>query len=332
MDNKRNIQKVGEHFVVSMMKGGLRTRITCHTFEEAVATRAKLELETEQQRADQWTISQSLKMVYDNVWKTGRNADGAMRNAQEAVDFFGKSTVLDAITTDKVDSWISRLRQIGNSNATINRKLAALSKLMSYARRRNKMATKPHFERQREGNKTNGRIRFLTRNEEGMLVESFEEKGLDCHAEAIKVLVDTGLRPSELWRLQARDLNLELGVLTIWQTKTDKPRTVPMSTRVREILKNRMENYPSGQLFPNSSNHWLIKEWNKVREAMGLTKDKEFIPYALRHTCASRLVQNNINPKVVMEWMGHSNLSMTDRYCHLNPQTLLDAARVMDRC
>ena len=52
----------------------------------------------------------------------------------------------------------------------------------------------------------------------------------------------------------------------------------------------------------------------------------------LRHTCASLLLAQGVSPRVVMDVLGHSQLSITmDLYSHVMPSALRDAADAMDR-
>lgn len=53
--------------------------------------------------------------------------------------------------------------------------------------------------------------------------------------------------------------------------------------------------------------------------------------YDLRHTCASLLLVQGVHPRVVMEILGHSQISITmNTYSHVVPQLQQDAARRMD--
>ena len=63
---------------------------------------------------------------------------------------------------------------------------------------------------------------------------------------------------------------------------------------------------------------------------MGLVDDKEFIMHALRHTCATRLVNRGIDLYVVKEFLGHSTIQVTERYAHLSPDKLAHAAEILD--
>ena len=102
-----------------------------------------------------------------------------------------------------------------------------------------------------------------------------------------------------------------------------------MTARVRAILVQRSKQTPTGSLFPYD-NFWMNQVWERMREHLGLQDDREFIPYALRHTCASRLVQRGVSLLVVKEWLGHTNITTTQRYAHLCPTNLLTAVAVLN--
>jgi integrase len=52
----------------------------------------------------------------------------------------------------------------------------------------------------------------------------------------------------------------------------------------------------------------------------------------LRHTCASLLLAQGVPPRVVMDVLGHSQLSITmDLYSHVMPSALRETADAMDR-
>ena len=74
----------------------------------------------------------------------------------------------DTFTQQMVDKLIGALRGRGNSNATINRKMAALSKLQRKAFKMGDLHSLPAFKRQKE---KAGRIRFLDRDEERRLFQ-----------------------------------------------------------------------------------------------------------------------------------------------------------------
>ncbi len=277
-------------------------------------------------KAHSWTMQEAFTHV-QTVWAGTGGEDCQVRNAQFAVDFFGASTPLADITCEWVDSYLARLKQIGNSNSTINKKISAVSFMMTQAIQRGKLKAKPHMGRLKEGV---GRIRFLTQDEEMNATGVLSQWGKDDHAEALTVLIDTGLRLGELWKVEARDVDFLVGVIHVWVNKTEHPRSVPMTQRVKVILERRRE-HAKGRLFP-FDNFWFEHVWNRMKLHLGLECDEQFVPYALRHTCASRLVQRGVHLQVVKEWMGHKAIQTTLRYAHLCPKNLLDAAKVLENC
>ena len=150
------------------------------------------------------------------------------------------------------------------------------------------------------------------------------------HWGATAILIDTGFRTGELWRVTSEHVDLNRGCITLWQTKSGKPRTVPMTARVQEITSRRMRHYPTGPLFPEGSKEWYRNGWDRVRQLMHKENDPEFVPHALRHTCCSRLVQRGVPLTHVQAWMGHKTIQTTMRYAHLMPHDLFTAVAVLE--
>lgn len=86
------------------------------------------------------------------------------------------------------DDYAGHLAIIDNSNATINRKLAAVSRMLSLAVERGKLQTRPTIQRKREGE---GRIRFLNEREELQALHLLDQWGKRPSRGPL-VLVDTG--------------------------------------------------------------------------------------------------------------------------------------------
>lgn len=328
----RNITQRGNTYLVEVMRKGVRHRVTCATMAEAYETRDHLETNKKgESESTYWTLGEATEKCRAQIWKGSKNERSSVARSGMALLYFGKDTLLDEITTDKVDAWIASLQDLGNKRSTVNRKLSALGRVLSYARQRHHMKTTPYLGKRKE---PRGRERYLTQGEEATVLSYLSQWGLDCHAEAVCVLADTGLRSGELWRLEARDLNFSVpegtrAMITVYNSKTDVTRSIPMTTRVREILQRRAEVFPTGPVF-DFDNDWMRSGWSRVRAAMNLQLDREFVPYALRHTCCTRLMQRGVPLHTVKVWMGHANILMTDRYSHHAPNTLADAAGLLE--
>lgn len=256
-------------------------------------------------------------------WHGSKGEATAFINASQAVKFFGESCVVRNVTTAEVDSFVRKLEDDGNSNATINRKLAALSKMLRFAFEREWITKIPSLQRKKE---YEGRIRFLCRDEEAKLVTTMVHLGFSEYAKLCIFLIDSGARVGEALGLEWKDVGPNQ--VTFWDTKNGKARTVPVTKRVAELLANmeRAGRGPFSAVCQTSFN----KVWNRVKHAMGLSGDSQFVPHALRHTCASRMVQAGVPLVTVKEFLGHKSIQVTLRYAHLLPQNLMDAVTKME--
>jgi integrase len=195
---------------------------------------------------------------------------------------------------------------------------------MTVAEERGGLSRRPKIPHRKEGR---GRIRYLLPEEERAMLGLFEQWGMVDMHDAVVVLVDTGLRAGELYRLEPRDVDRNQRLLHIWETKADLPRSVPLTERAFVVVKNRLLRGP--KLFP-FTHHSFRHHWDRAKVVMGLGGDKQFVPHALRHTCASRLVQRGVPIQVVQQWLGHKTLTVTMRYAHLAPANLFAAVKALE--
>ncbi len=99
-----------------------------------------------------------------------------------------------------LDGLIGKLCNRGNSNATINRKMAALRKLLRKAQKMGDIHSLPEFRREKE---KAGSIRFLDHEEERRLFEAIGKES-EVYQRLCIFLVDTGARLGEGLGLQWR--------------------------------------------------------------------------------------------------------------------------------
>jgi len=324
----KGIRQRGSSWLVDVTVNGKRRTATCKTFAEAEEKRAALMCESTGGRGSQpWSIGFAFERTCERVWKGTRSEGHATRNGQMAVDFFGADTPLDQIDSAWIDQWVETLERKGSSDATINRKLAALSKIFTVAAQRGGCTNKPYIPKRKE---SQGRIRYLGEGEEEELLATFYHFGKREHRDAVIVLVDTGIRTGELWNLRACDIDSKNKLIHVWENKGDLPRSVPMTDRVAGVIARRLSGLDrNDRLFPYD-NWWMRNGWARVRDHLGHTDDPQFVPHMLRHTCASRLIQRGAPLKVVQEWLGHKTISITMRYSHLAPRNLQAAASLLE--
>lgn len=324
------IRQRGTQFLIDVTVKGVRRTATASTADAAQLVEADLrasllrELGGDIAHKDTWTLKQALDKTIAISWADKESGVKLRRNGEEVVEILGPALLVNRVTTDSIDTLVEVLQDKGQANGTINRKLAALSRILTIAQQRGKLDRMPHIQRRDEAQ---CRIRFLSQEEEVMVLGILRSWGKDDQADVAVVLIDTGLRPSELWRVERRDVDHQ--VINIWKTKNHNARSVPMTRRTGDIMLRRALTVPQGPLFPYN-NWWFGNAWDKVKVHMKMTKDTQFIPYALRHTCISRLVQRGVPLKVVQEWAGHTIITTTMRYAHLCPTNLLDAVKVLE--
>lgn len=279
-----------------------------------------------QERAAKMLLLDAVQVVYDAKWKHGKDADRSHNRAKNMATLIG-NVPLGAINDDVVSDLVAKLEKKQALTGTINRYLAALKTILKH----NKQSV-DHIKLRKE---RKGRIRTLSRQEEESVIKLLRNTKHNNRryfypdvADLVEVLVDTGMRLNEALALNYDDVNFSANLISIWYNKGDRPRSIPMTKRVRSIMEARKI---SGAVKPfNLKDYQAENAWRWARKEMKLEKDTEFVLHALRHTCASRLVNKGIDLYVVKEWLGHSTIQVTEKYAHLAPHKLAHAATVLE--
>ncbi|GGD03620.1 tyrosine-type recombinase/integrase [Pyruvatibacter mobilis] len=279
-----------------------------------------------------WTLEQAFRETHTKYWKGTAHGRKQTHNIRQIEEFFGPHLPVTEIGTEEIEAFVAACIEKGNSGSTINRKLSCLSKALNLAQTRGHLTVLPKIERAKENQ---GRIRWLSDAEEQAFHHYFGLWGDQDRLDAFVCLIDTGFRPSELWTLEARDINFGLGMITLWENKTNWPRSIHMTGRVKEVLLRRTDGGRHGPfdfgLSTEEMGRWFLYGWDRVRAELGLSDDPQFVPYALRHTCCSRLIQRGVDLVRVKEWMGHKTTQTTMRYAHLAPKHLASLVDALEQ-
>ena len=149
------------------------------------------------------------------------------------------------------------------------------------------------------------------------------------------MLVDTGLRPEECYRLLWDSItwvNGRNGTLIVTHGKTKAARRVlPMTPRVRHILETRWKaagKPTEGYVWPaptraDTSNRPALKKQHG--KALKLSKVRPFVLYSLRHTFLTRLGQSGCDVWTLARIAGHSSIAISARYVHPSEDAVLEA-------
>jgi len=320
----KGVTKRGEKFRVSVVSGATCSTVTVADVHEAIETRTLLQAESFIPR-DVKTLQDAYTQTVRECWSRAKSGTHSAAVALRVLEYFNPLLPLTDITRTSLVDMEEHFRQHGNTDATINRKLSALSKMLHVAYEHGWVSTLPVMHRKKEGR---GRIRYFSVEEERAILALCYEWGKADHGDCIQVLLDTGMRPSEVFNLEKRDINFQHNLIHIFENKTDHPRSLPMTKRVRAILLARTAT--CSKPFPYVG-RWLDYVWTRVRVTLGMQDDEQFVPYACRHTCATRLLQRGFTLPELQKWLGHKSLTMTMRYAHLSPTALLKGAQLLEQ-
>lgn len=178
----------------------------------------------------------------------------------------------------------------------------------------------------------NKRERYLSVYEVQRLYDAVCLSDLPMLKFIVPMLILTGARKREVLDAQWRDFDLARRLWRIPTTKSGKARFVPLSDGAIDLLSSlpRLEGNP--YTFPHSVKGMpyisIFYAWNKARRQAGLADVRL---HDLRHTHASFLVNAGRTLYEVQHILGHTQVSTTQRYAHLSPDTLLDAVNSVNK-
>lgn len=152
----------------------------------------------------------------------------------------------------------------------------------------------------------------------------------------LEMAYGSGLRISELIALDIDEVDLRNSTILILG-KGSKERLVPMGTKTKIALQNYLAKNGRGYILSSVKNPdlrplfinargrrltrqgaWFVfKKWAK---RAGL--DNVFHPHILRHSCATHMLENGADIRVVQELLGHSSLSTTQIYTLVSSEHL----------
>jgi len=256
--------------------------------------------------------------------------------------FRGKPlTEIDTGDVEEFKVWRSRqLRKNGKdrpvSPATLNRALTTLKRrICSYADALGINVRNPvrHVKFLKE---SSGRMRVLTIEEIEKYLAAL--KG-DLRDFAI-LASETGGRPEEILSLHKVDLHLEGPFVSLPGTKTaGAERDVPLTEAALEVLRRRSEKSPNGYIFPVRRPKIKNKEVGHVESLKKAHEriikkhfpEAPFVPYAFRHTFATRCVQAGVDLPNLAALLGHADVTMTMKYVHVQKEQKIAAVDKLEK-
>lgn len=242
---------------------------------------------------------------------------------------FGARPLCD-IKRNEVESWLQNILNSGLSPSSCNRYLAVFKTIFSLAEMEGYLAygqspcygvscLKAHGQRER----------YLSYQEANSLMNALK-KSQRIEALALRLLLLTGARKSEVLKARWENINLDQRLLVVPLSKSGKPRHIVLSDAAIEIIKAIPRKDGNPWLFPGHAKDKPLSDiylyWNNTRRELGLGDVRI---HDLRHTFASFLVNAGHSLYEVQKMLGHGDPRTTMRYAHIGQASLLAAAETV---
>ena len=161
--------------------------------------------------------------------------------------------------------------------------------------------------------------------------ESIQNSFQDIY-DLVVILLDTGARYSEIANIQWESIDLTERTIRLWRPKVQNESVLYMTDRVHRILQRRYQDKETEYVFTSKSGGPRGYATTAIRRAFRRAGLEDCTIHTLRHTHASRLVQNGMNIYEVKEILGHTDIKTTMRYAHLERRDVTSRARdVIDK-
>ena len=174
------------------------------------------------------------------------------------------------------------------------------------------------------------RSRYLSKEEAARLVASIRADENQTAANAIMLLFLTGARRNEVTQAERSYIDWQRCTLFVPKSKNGQPRYIQLNSAAIELLKSVPKTVGNPYIFPAPTTGrpmpHLFFPWDRIRKRAGL---HDFRLHDLRHSFASFLVNDGERLNVVQELLGHTNPRTTQRYAHLSPDRLGQAAETV---
>ncbi len=244
---------------------------------------------------------------------------------------FLSSMHMDSIGRRDIQRVISDRREQGKAAGTCDRILILSRRIFNLALKWQVpgMTSNPAKEVDRL-NVDNKRERYLNEPEIRRLQAVLEHSENPLLRYIVPTLLVTGARKREVLDARWEDFDFDSRLWKIPVTKSGKPRYVPISDGLIAILNSVPRLAGSRYVFANPDTGkpyvTIFYAWNTARQRAGLPDVRI---HDLRHSFASILINSGRSLYEVQHLLGHTQSKTTERYAHLQRETLLKAANVV---
>lgn len=248
----------------------------------------------------------------------------------EHLDPFFKNRPARTITTDLLYEFIERRQIDGPKNATINRNLSLLRRMMSLARREGKLVQAPYFPMLKEDNVCKG---FLTPSQFIKLREAMPE-----HLRTlVTFLYFTGCRVGAALAITWSQIESEKGRFQLRidgnQTKNEEPILLPLPIELNEVLKElpRKGKLVDARNLRKSFQAACVKLGLGVETGPHVWQYKGLLLHDFRRSGVRNLIRSGVPRRIAMKISGHLTESTFERYNIVDSTDLHEAMAKVEK-
>jgi integrase/recombinase XerD len=215
-----------------------------------------------------------------------------------------KNADINHLNKGDIQSYIIFLEQQQKSLATIDKTIGAIRTFAKFLEKPELIfgiKTKP-VEKTED-------VETLSSDEYAMLLNKVKEDGNLRNIAIVYVLLHTGIRVSELCRLNRSNVDFVKNELIV-QRNDEEERFIPLTKDTRIHLENYLRSHTSKEAV------FITKTGDRITEraVQYMLKKYHVNPNKLRHTFCQRLIDYNVNLEIVSRFAGHKDINVTKRY------------------
>ena len=241
---------------------------------------------------------------------------------------------LNGIVPPMIQQYIRTLNETGKSSKSIARLISTLKGYHQFLIREQYMTKDPTI--LIKPPKTKSSLPDVLTIEEINRLLDFKsgDKPIDYRNKVmLELLYGCGIRVSELISLKLSDIHLSMGFIHV-TGKGNKERIVPLNQTCMDLLsdyinlfRTDLDHNNSNTLILNYRGQMISRQtvWKVLKtRAIEANINKTISPHTLRHSFATHLLENGADLRSVQELLGHSDISTTQIYTHINSKQIRD--------
>lgn len=209
---------------------------------------------------------------------------------------------------------------------TLRRRMACLRGFYKDAVRSGALARSPFAELEMQLPRARSLPRALSRTEARLLAAAAwrDAGGSGAFPAAVLLMLSVGVRVGELVRLRPSDYDPDSGGLHVRGKGRRERRVFVVDPRLAALLGRLAARPHSPSLCGPVGREWTTqaarRELRGFAAAAGVTR--RVTPHMLRHTCATLLLEDGVDLRVLQRLLGHENIATTALYAHVGDSGL----------